>query len=368
MHDFFCDKLTDLEAYENVKDNDFYCSKILKKCEIEVKSKEDELQKYKQQKEKFEECKQKLEKCKQKLKKCKQNFLISKSLDKSKSIDIDQIKKISNIFRNRTGFEKYIKDICPYGFIIHDNFKLGGPYFSREEDEFYAVQNPVLKEKISKFPMIRPTGWKGMLSSAALVKIKADIETFDIEEFLKDYKSFLRIFGSGSEEIRSLQSAISSSTDEKKLSSELFRYAVLELGINLEIKKENSCTMLQNIINKVTQNKEDVLEVLTPRRGRALFYPTYFDKIGFEVINPHDRGTRAGTKPIFYEVVPKEAEGIFQLAYIPYDGIFKDEATRKKEIEEDEKFMNLIYKILLENIGIGAKTKLGWGRKGGDKQ
>lgn len=346
MHDFFCDKLTYLEAYKNVEANDFYCSKVLKKYEIEIKSQKNENE----------------------LKEYKQKFLNSKSLDKSESIDLNQIKKISNIFGDRTDFENYIKNICPYGFIIHDNFNLGGPYFSREEDEFYAVQNPVLKEKISKFPMIRPTGWKGMLSSAALVKIKADIETFDIEEFLKDYKSFLRIFGSGSEEIRSLQSAISASTDEKKLSSELFRYAVLELGINLEIQKEDSCTMLQNIINKVTQNKEEVLEALTPRRGRALFYPTYFDKIGFEVINPHDRETRAGTKPIFYEVVPKGAEGIFQLAYIPYDGIFKDEATRKKEIEEDEKFVNLIYKNLLENIGIGAKTKLGWGRKGGDKK
>jgi CRISPR-associated protein Cmr2 len=37
-------------------------------------------------------------------------------------------------------------------------------------------------------------------------------------------------------------------------------------------------------------------------RGALAFYPTWFDRLGFEVINPHSRKTRAGTQPIYYEV------------------------------------------------------------------
>lgn len=54
-------------------------------------------------------------------------------------------------------------------------------------------------------------------------------------------------------------------------------------------------------------------------RGRLLFYPTFFDKIGLEVINPHDRKRGVGTQPIYFECVPTGAKGIFSLLYVPFD-------------------------------------------------
>lgn len=63
-----------------------------------------------------------------------------------------------------------------------------------------------------------------------------------------------------------------------------------------------------------------------------------------------------------YEVVPKGTKGIFQLIYIPYDGILMGKDKLENEIENDKKFIKEILKEALENIGIGAKTKLGWGR------
>jgi CRISPR-associated protein Cmr2 len=99
---------------------------------------------------------------------------------------------------------------------------------------------------------------------------------------------------------------------------------------------------------------------LRTHKGRAIFYPTYFDTLSLEVINPHDRKKRAGKYPIYYEVVPKETEGIFQLFYIPFDGILKPEDELKREVEED--LINLCEAIeKLRERGIGAKTKLGWG-------
>ncbi|MCX8071765.1 MAG: RAMP superfamily CRISPR-associated protein [Candidatus Binatia bacterium] len=40
------------------------------------------------------------------------------------------------------------------------------------------------------------------------------------------------------------------------------------------------------------------------KHGALVFHPTWFDKIDFEVINPHDRSHRTGRQPIYYEVVP----------------------------------------------------------------
>lgn len=53
-------------------------------------------------------------------------------------------------------------------------------------------------------------------------------------------------------------------------------------------------------------------------RGALVFYPTWFDKIGFEVINPHNRARRAGTQPIYYEVVtPGLLDKIEKLVTLP---------------------------------------------------
>jgi len=80
-----------------------------------------------------------------------------------------------------------------------------------------------------------------------------------------------------------------------------------------------------------------------------------------EIINPHDRRKRAGTVPIHYEVVPKNTEGILQIVYIPFDGILKRDNELKEEVEQDLDWLCKAIEILSDE-GIGAKTKLGWGR------
>jgi CRISPR-associated protein Cmr2 len=56
-------------------------------------------------------------------------------------------------------------------------------------------------------------------------------------------------------------------------------------------------------------NKDSPIEFQT-HKGRGIFYPTYFYKLSLDVINPHDRRKRAGTQPIYYEVVTEGAEGL----------------------------------------------------------
>jgi CRISPR-associated protein Cmr2 len=86
-------------------------------------------------------------------------------------------------------------------------------------------------------------------------------------------------------------------------------------------------------------------------RGALQFFPTWFDKIDFEVINPHDRSTRAGTHPIYYEVVPADTRGTLSLLYAPFPG---------QADLDSVKLLNAIEKLLTV-YGFSAKRTAGWG-------
>jgi CRISPR-associated protein Cmr2 len=97
------------------------------------------------------------------------------------------------------------------------------------------------------------------------------------------------------------------------------------------------------------------------KKGRLIFYPTYFDNIGLEVINPHDRETKTGTNPILYEVVPKGSKGVFSLLYMPFDLIGKDDATKRNDIIADYREISRAIKEMMTTYGFGAKTSSGYG-------
>ncbi len=280
--------------------------------------------------------------------------------------DFSLIKQISGTYDNQQdlrNLQEYIEKLPKYSFAIWFKFKLKAPYFSKDDDEFYIVQNPVIKETNFKVPMIRGSSWKGTLASA-------------FKELLKENKSniesFLRIFGAGSESIKAIEQALLNETGNlKKAIEKLPEFLLFELG--LEVKKEdlqkikdikNKKQLFDFIKDKLSEKLNESQNLPTEfqtHKGRAIFYPTYFDKLSLEIINPHDRRKRAGTNPIHYEVVPKGTEGIFQLIYIPFDAVLKSDEDVKNEAKED--LANIIKALrVLSNKGIGAKTKLGWGR------
>jgi len=97
------------------------------------------------------------------------------------------------------------------------------------------------------------------------------------------------------------------------------------------------------------------------RSGRLYFYPTFFDKVSLEVINPHDRKKRVGKNPILFECVPEGTSGYFTLLYIPFDLIGKGSAKIKKQAADDLKLTcNGLCKMLTV-YGFGAKTSSGFG-------
>jgi CRISPR-associated protein Cmr2 len=256
------------------------------------------------------------------------NFDEKNKLKNYKVYDI----KIPEILK--TDVRNIVKNHIPYSFAIKAEFKLNAPLHIKDDDEFYIIPNPMLKEKVFKIPMIRGSSWKGTL-------LKAGIDIFKEEANLEYLRSIFRIFGVGNSEYRELFDE-----NDKVIKDNILLFLTLEMGV--DVRKDLEEQLAQYFKTKA-------------QKGRAVFYPTYFNKLSLEVINPHDRRTKAGTKPIFYEVVPKSSYGELQIVYIPFDRILKKDEEIKKEAENDLKFLQKCIDKVAQN-GVGAKTKLGWGK------
>lgn len=211
--------------------------------------------------------------------------------------DLSQIQKVSGIFTKFENFEKYIKTLIPGSFGLWYEFELESPYFSSDVDELYMIQNPILKEQISKVPMIRGSSWKGLLSSTALDRLRKRVECQDcsIDKLISCYLSLVRVFGAGSEDFRKVEEEIKKIDKEAKkdkyaakLTEELFKYCVFDLGININIKK-NGTSVNKQLIDQIFNDMDKTNNIFSVRKGRAIFYPTYFNRLNYEVINPHNR-------------------------------------------------------------------------------
>ncbi|HBT38894.1 MAG TPA: hypothetical protein DIT29_03930 [Pseudothermotoga sp.] len=177
-----------------------------------------------------------------------------------------------------------------YAIQIQITFKLKKPYLSKDDDNFYIIDNPIVKDKVFKVPMVRSTTWKGALR-------------FAFKQICKDQKIEIRLFGN------------------EKGETENFR------------------------------------------QGRLFFYPTFFDRISLDVITPLDRETRTPARgPIYFEVVPKNAKGVFKVLYYPFDLIAKgDFDSIEEEVEEDLELLLKTIKKMFTETGFSAKKTSGFG-------
>ena len=174
-------------------------------------------------------------------------------------------------------------DTLPAGsFFIHCTFTLQKPYLSKDDNDFHITDNPLVREKVFRWPMVRSSGWKGALWHALWQS-----------GHLEDDTQRCRIFG------------------------------------------------------KTLDND-------TGRSGRLYLYPTFFAESDLEIINPHDREKRVGTKPILLECVPIEAKGTFTLLYVPFDLI-------GEQVAADLQLIAAGIRAMMTTYGFGAKTSSGFG-------
>lgn len=127
----------------------------------------------------------------------------------------------------------------------------------------------------------------------------------------------------------------------------------------IRIQRELMGKSDDEVVLRLFGNEKGEEETEKLHSGRLQFYPTFFNDIGMEVINPHDREKRAGKMPIYFESAPPEAKGNFSLLYVPFDIIGDKE--RLEEVEEDTKAVIDALAALMLNYGFSAKKTSGFG-------
>jgi CRISPR-associated protein Cmr2 len=214
---------------------------------------------------------------------------------------------------------------------IKIDFKLKKPYISRDDEEFWPKDNPICKDKVFKIPLVRASSWKGVLRWVSYKQYLDGLETGEInsENWREEKHKLFRLFGN----------------EKDNMVSWINQMIALKLNKN---EKE-----VENEFKEYIKENEN-------RRGRLLFYPTFFDNIDLDVIAPHSRNTRTVTNPINFEIVPKGTESTFYLLYFPFDLIGRNDIINKEKIE-DLRVLKDAINDMFTKYGFGAKTTSGYG-------
>ncbi len=189
----------------------------------------------------------------------------------------------------------------PGWLAVEVSFTLETPWYSKDDRPFHVLDNPVRKDRVFGVPFMSAASWKGLLRWSCRMEA-------GLREHLE------------------------------------------KPGGSLE--GWNDPAWIVHLFGNEKGESEDF------QRGALAFYPTWFSRVAFEVINPHSRKTRAGQQPIYYEVVPPDTKGTLYLLYAPLPG----EAARDGVEPKDAlgKLLEAVEKLLAV-YGFAAKRTAGWG-------
>jgi len=245
---------------------------------------------------------------------------------------------LDELFPNITGktlsthLESRLKYLPLCSWILNFRFKLKTPYISRDDTSFYIIDNPVRKDKIFKIPMVSPSQWKGSLHGVMVRRILIKVKDKDV--FFKKRVSLINLFG---DESRAVKQYLNELMQE--------RFQLDTNQINWELGRLFE-----------TESIDKFFKV-----GRLRFYPSFFNDIGLDVINPHNRVKKIGINPIYFETAPSGAEAHFRLLYAPVDLMGKPEEIIKKRVSQDLKGIGDGLSDLFTFIGFGSKISNGFG-------
>lgn len=257
-----------------------------------------------------------------------------------------------------------------YSFALEFQFVLARPYLSQDDDAFYVIDNPVRKDKVFKVPYVAPTSWKGSLRAAAtqglleafteLLPKNRPAEEAEREELLATLwaERARRVVLFGNE--KGNDAAFLNRWLASRLLPEQPGEDERKRGKQVEQEAKRFGEDFENYLIEHSYRTEKI----EGRQGRLFCFPTFFDRIGLEIINPHDRERRVGKNPILFECVPAGAKGTFRLLYVPYD--FPGEVTPNKpelrrQVQADLPLVAEAVRDLLTVYGFGAKTSSGFG-------
>lgn len=237
-------------------------------------------------------------------------------------------KYLKKLRLNQTGCQ--VEDLPDNSWLLHVDFTLASPYVSANAQYFDLIDNNLRREKVFQVPYIDSSQWKGMLRHSLLHSLA--------EDTAHDKESFAR---------RRLRATL------------LFGSEPHEYDCYFKEVYQEATDVYRNIAKqKIGKNSDDSLR---DNQGNLYFFPTYFfEQVGFEIVNPHDRGTGAGKDPFYLETVPAGGKGRFSLLYVPLHLL----NTESEKLQEAKDSLELVLQGLddiFQYHGLGAKTSGGFG-------
>ena len=222
-------------------------------------------------------------------------------------------------------------------WILEFQLELEKPFLSKDDIPFYIIENPVKKDVVFGVPYTPATTWKGNLRWA-MMKEFLEKKKDNPEEYAETRFRHTLLFGTekGWEET------------PKGWSEYLDRMCP-------DAKKIYGKKLTETFEKN---NKPEDVHV----EGMLHFYPTFWDRIDLMVINPHDRKTKTGKNPIYFEIVPEGAKGMFRLLYVPYYWLGDDDEKLKKKVWEDLSQVITGVKAMMLEYGFSAKKTVGFGK------
>ena len=266
--------------------------------------------------------------------------------------------------------KRHLQNLCPSGQkeFVSVRFRIERPVTSKDDTNWYVIDNPMRKEWVFQVPYIAGTQWKGMLRQALMR---------DLANFHQEYRK--------NPTENPFASLLNLKNKTDLTTGELFARARFRLFLLFGAEKESEPDQPREVtkfLNKaggedaqkrfrelVAEHfgcKDDparLIVVLKRFRGRLVFLPTFFNRLGIEVLNPQDRATGAGKGPIWLETVPPGTTGELRILRVPFDliALQKDEKICDKEEKHDKAVMLFGVARLLGHYGIGAKTSTSFG-------
>ncbi len=230
----------------------------------------------------------------------------------------------------------------PGSWFLQFKFTLAKPWMSKDDDPFYvaASVNPLRKDKVFKVPFMAASSWKGLLRWTLMhLRLAQKKDELTAERFAQE--RFVQTLLFGDEQ------------GEEPAGVKGFAKYIDSLA------PEGTRAEYERLLRQYFGVKP---EYPLPRHsGRLFFYPTFFDQIDVEVINPHSRKTRAGTQPIYLECVPVGAKGTFSLLYVPFDLIETGHKNMKDEAAKHLHYLARAIRAMFLTYGFSAKRTSGYG-------
>ena len=229
----------------------------------------------------------------------------------------------------------------PRSWFLQLTFTLARPWISKDDDPFYVAEsvNPVRKDKVFKVPTMSAASWKGLLRWTVMhIRLALKKNELSPAKFAQERVVQTLLFG-----------------DEKGEEPGQTK----DFAAYLDALKPEARHDYERLLRAHYKLSSD--DPFPHHSGRLMFYPTFFDLIDVEVINPHSRKTRAGTHPIYLECVPQRAKGTFSLLYVPFDLIGADEVEIRSQALEDLQLVAEGLQAMFLTYGFSAKRTSGYG-------